>query len=183
MSQNDELIKLINNYNPTNSVDLNSKKLTLEFLKENTNIGKNNIKGHITGSGFVINPKRDKLLLNYHQKLNKWIQFGGHLESNEDVINTAKRETKEETGINEILILSEQIYDIDVHEIPDYKDIQKHIHYDIRFLIQIDDKINPILSSESKEIKWINLEDVEKYSKSESILRMVKKINNYKPIR
>lgn len=176
MSVIEDLKRLINKYHPINSIDLNSKILTFDFVNNNDNIGKSNTKGHITGSGFVINAKKDKILLNHHYKLDKWIQFGGHLENNEKVIEAAKRETIEETGINEIRILSEDIYDIDIHEIPFYQGISKHFHYDIRFLIEINDQIKPFISDESNNIKWINLEEIHKYTSSESILRMIRKL-------
>ena len=50
-------------------------------------------------SAYTIDFENEKVLLMYNQKLNKWLQPGGHIEEKETPIETAKRETLEETGI------------------------------------------------------------------------------------
>ncbi|MEX0930192.1 MAG: NUDIX domain-containing protein [Candidatus Paceibacterota bacterium] len=46
----------------------------------------------------------NKVLLHMHQKLNKWLSIGGHIELDEDPIEAAHREVKEEMGIEIELI-------------------------------------------------------------------------------
>lgn len=50
-------------------------------------------------SAYTIDFNNKKVLLMYNKKLNKWLQPGGHIEGNETPIETAIRETFEETGI------------------------------------------------------------------------------------
>lgn len=58
------------------------------------------MKRQYCASAFTIDFKNKKVLLMYNKKLNKWLQPGGHIESYETPIETAIRETFEETGIN-----------------------------------------------------------------------------------
>ncbi len=53
----------------------------------------------ITASVFVIDENKDKFLLMYNKKLEKWLQPGGHLENNELLHECAIRECFTETGI------------------------------------------------------------------------------------
>lgn len=176
LTNKNKIIYLLNNYIPFDENEKKSKELILNFINKQENIGKTNLDGHITASGFVINLEKTKVLLNHHIKLDKWIQFGGHIEENEFVFDAAVRETIEETGVSSIKYISDSIFDIDVHKIPLYKTQKAHIHYDIRFLFELDDKIDFKISEESKNIKWILLNEIENYTKSESILRMKRKI-------
>ena len=51
-------------------------------------------------SAYTIDFNNNEVLLMYNKKLNKWLQPGGHIEGLETPIETAIRETKEETGID-----------------------------------------------------------------------------------
>src|SRR3954451_2776401 len=55
--------------------------------------------GHITCSGMVIAPDRDRILLVHHRRLARWLLPGGHVEPEDETIaGTARREVTEETG-------------------------------------------------------------------------------------
>ena len=56
----------------------------------------NCMKRHFTATGLII--KNDSVLLHLHPKINLWLPPGGHVEANEDPIETVKREVFEETG-------------------------------------------------------------------------------------
>ena len=51
---------------------------------------------HFTATGLII--KNDSVLLHLHPKIHLWLPPGGHVELNEDPIETVKREILEETG-------------------------------------------------------------------------------------
>ena len=52
--------------------------------------------GHFTASGFVISPNRKALLLIHHRRLDRWLQPGGHIDSEDaSPIAAAIREVAE----------------------------------------------------------------------------------------
>lgn len=57
------------------------------------------MKREFCASVFVVNPVDKKILLCHHQRFNRWVQPGGHIEDNELPEETALRETYEETGV------------------------------------------------------------------------------------
>jgi len=133
--------------------------------------------GHITGSAWVVNPARDKVLLMHHRKHNQWFQFGGHADGDSDIVRVALRETQEETGLplEVIRLIDGGIFDVDIHTIPASDKGSEHIHFDIRFLVEIDDSLTVPGNDESHEILWIPLEEVTKYNNNLSTCRMLEK--------
>lgn len=111
----------------------------------------------------------------HHGKLNKWLQPGGHVEDDADILSAALREAREETGVD-VQPISEKIFDVDIHEIPARPNESAHFHYDIRFLL-VADKAAPLLvSSESKDLAWVALSEIEMLTQEESVLRMARKM-------
>ncbi len=131
--------------------------------------------GHITGSAWILDRGRTHVLLTHHRKLDRWLQLGGHADGDPDVLKVALREGREESGLENMVPVSDAIFDLDVHEIPPHKNEPKHLHYDIRFLFEADKDAPLKISGESKNLEWIALEKVSEYTTDESMMRMVRK--------
>lgn len=132
--------------------------------------------GHITGSAWIVDPNEQATLLVHHAKLNRWLQPGGHSDGDEDTLAVALREAEEETGILRFEIPSTTIFDLDIHPIPERKDMPAHSHFDVRFLFYASMKEKIIVSEESHDVKWIPFGDVPiKSGHNTSILRMLEK--------
>ncbi|WP_419235074.1 palindromic element RPE3 domain-containing protein [Rickettsia endosymbiont of Nabis limbatus] len=136
----------------------------------------NDVAGHFTASAFLLNHDQTKFLLMNHKKFNKWQQLGGHCES-DNILAEATREAQEESGINEIEAVSNNIFDIDVHYIPQTSKESSHYHYDIRFLLKIIDNDNFIKNNESHELKWFSFADYPQLGVEleRSVTRMIEK--------
>lgn len=130
--------------------------------------------GHVTGSAWVVNPEFTKCVLLYHAKLAKWVQPGGHCDGDSDVLNVAQREATEETGLD-VIALPDGIFDVDIHEIPEYWNTPAHLHFDVRYLFTADPAQRIISNHESRGVRWVALEEAGKLSGEESILRLIKK--------
>lgn len=118
--------------------------------------------GHFTASTFVVNKWFTKILLMHHIKFDRWQQFWGHADGEINLINVAKRELHEESWIPmDKIILSEDILELDIHEVPSKWDEPAHKHYDVRFLAVIDENI-PLskADNEVQDIFWFNLDTV-----------------------
>ncbi len=111
----------------------------------------------------------------HHAKLNKWVQPGGHADGEENILNVALREAEEETGLVNLKSFL-GIFDLDIHLIPERKDFPEHFHYDIRFLVEAEEHEKIVVSEESHDVQWINLQEIEKFSTERSILRMKEKL-------
>ncbi len=131
--------------------------------------------GHVTGSAWILDQRHEKTLLTHHRKLNKWLQPGGHADGDHMVSRVAMREAREETGLKELYLVSDDIFDIDIHLIPARQDEAEHYHYDCRFLIRCGSDETFSVSDESHDLAWISLAEIRNVTNEESILRMVDK--------
>ncbi len=137
---------------------------------------RHHLPGHITGSAWIVDPGHQAALLLHHGKLNKWLQPGGHSDGDENTLAVALREAQEETGVMNFTIPSETIFDLDIHPIPERKDMPAHFHYDVRFLFYASRKDAIIVSEESHDVKWIPFDELPiKTRNNSSILRMLEK--------
>ena len=79
--------------------------------------------------------------------------------------------------MKEYKILLDGIFDLDIHPIPNRKDFQEHLHYDVRYLVQANIADELILSDESLDVAWINLDELPTFTENNSsINRMVEKV-------
>jgi len=177
------LDQLLAAYTPFDETESKMMRQLQEFVEANPNEtkafgrelhGQAPRYGHITGSAWIVNGDASRAVLVHHAKLNRWLQPGGHCDDESDVLRVALREAEEETGLTVVPIHS-GIFDIDVHSIPEYWNTPQHRHYDVRFLLRADDAFVPRLSSESRDARWVRIEEIAALNNSDSIARMVAK--------
>jgi 8-oxo-dGTP pyrophosphatase MutT (NUDIX family) len=134
------------------------------------------VTGHMTGSAWIVNENANAVLLVHHKKLDRWLQPGGHADGEENIINVTIKEGKEETGMRSLRLVNEEIFDVDIHQIPEHKGVKAHLHHDIRFLFQADQSEKIVVSHESNEVAWFPLDKVGFYTNNNrSIHRMILK--------
>jgi 8-oxo-dGTP pyrophosphatase MutT (NUDIX family) len=131
--------------------------------------------GHLTGSAWIVSPDRKRTLLTHHHKLDKWLQLGGHADGDGDLVAVALREAREESGLTRLRVVSGDIFDADRHWIPERKTEPGHYHHDLRFMIEADPDEPLVISSESKDLAWVDVATVTTLNAEESMARMVRK--------
>jgi hypothetical protein len=171
------LLRLLEEYQPTLE-EVQFKVDMLKFITEHKDCFERTLEiGHITASAWLLSKDHSHALLLHHKKLNRWFQLGGHCDGISDVLAVSIKEAQEESGIMGITSVESKpaIFDIDIHWIPDYKDIKGHWHYDVRFLLHVITDEQIIQNHESNELRWIP-RDVDKLPTQElSVMRMFKK--------
>ncbi len=170
------LIKQLTVYTPFSPQERTKHQQMLTFLTRNENgFHSKYLPGHITGSAWITNLRKTKVLMTHHIKLEKWLQLGGHADGSRDILSVALREAEEESGLDSVRPLSLHIFDVDVHTIPERKHFPNHFHYDVRFLFEADETEPFHVSDESFNLQWMDLEEVQIFNDEDSIMRLVEK--------
>ena len=120
---------------------------------------RDNLSGHITASGLVI--QGDRVLLILHPYIKKWFQPGGHIDEGESPIEAAIREVYEETGLVCMSdIENPEPIDIDVHEIPanPNKNEGAHLHVDLLYRLKV---LRAEVPLEKITLGWFSFDQIE----------------------
>lgn len=114
--------------------------------------------GHVTGSAFIVDRGTGRVLLHHHRRLDRWLQMGGHDEGEHDPAKTALREGSEESGLDDLTLLSPDVLDVDVHEIPAARGEPAHLHFDVRYALHTErpERIRRD-DAESVSLAWFTL--------------------------
>ncbi|MGV6857826.1 MAG: NUDIX hydrolase [bacterium] len=180
-----ELLSLLRRYRSPFNTEAGYVSRSLHFVEQHEDCFDRHLwEGHITGSAWVVNPSRDKVLLLHHRKLDQWFQPGGHADGDADIVRVALRETNEETGLpsEAIHLVDRSIFDVDIHTVPAGPHGPRHTHYDIRFLVEIDDRVAVPGNDESYQVLWVPLDAVSRFNNNLSTYRMLEKTRRMRAV-
>ncbi len=170
------LIDLLRAYEPIAQREQLCKQKILAFVQAHSDCFERSLSiGHVTASAWLLNNDHSRALLMHHTKLDKWLQLGGHCDGNPDVLAVAVKEAQEESGIQEISCVHKDIFDIDIHFLPASKSHPDHLHYDVRFLLQVIGSETTVGNSESKELRWITQDRTQLPTNEPSVIAMFDK--------
>ncbi|HAB99832.1 MAG TPA: NUDIX hydrolase [Parachlamydiales bacterium] len=170
------LLDLLRHYSSSFPEEMEFKARMLAFVEAHEECFERSLEiGHVTASCWLLNREGSKALLLHHAKLGRWFQLGGHAVGHPDVLEVAVKEAREESGIEEIRPISSKIFDLDIHLIPENSKEKAHLHYDVRFLLQVGSDEEVKSNRESKQLLWIGKDPKESPTDNPSILRMMTK--------
>lgn len=137
--------------------------------------------GHVTCSGFVMNPELNKVLMAYHNIYDSYAWTGGHADGSNDFLWTAYREAKEETGIQHPVLPSGEILSVDTLPVKAHtkhgNPVKAHVHYNITYGIIAEEKETlQIKPDENSAVAWIPVTELETYCKEPHMLPIYQKL-------
>jgi 8-oxo-dGTP pyrophosphatase MutT (NUDIX family) len=148
----------------------------LRLLSHAAAYQREHLPGHMTGSAWIVDDSFEYVLLTHHAKLNRWLQPGGHADGDENIERVAIREAEEETGLKDFRKLSDDLFDFDIHLIPERKGFPAHYHYDIRILLQANRNDKLVVTEESHDLAWVHVDEIATRSENNiSMIRMAEK--------
>ena len=158
----------IENYKPYNEQEEKDKEIMLKYINTFDDVlTRNNEFGHFTASSWAVNKQRTKVLMIYHNIYKSWSWTGGHADGEENLLNVAIRELKEETGVKNVRVLNNDIFSLEIICVDGHvkrgKYVSSHVHLNVTYLLEVDEEeILKIKEDENSGVKWVNIEDVEK---------------------
>ena len=180
-----KLIGDIEAFVPFNEQEEMDRAFILEKLKNEPDIfTRDNTAMHMTASAWVVSPDREKVLMAYHIIYNSWSWLGGHADGETDLLRTAIREVKEESGLEDVRPVSEDIYSLEVLTVDGHekkgKYVSSHLHLNVTYLLEADpDQPVHRKADENKGVAWFEKEEaVQKSTEPWFQARIYRKLND-----
>lgn len=122
-----------------------------------------NLSGHIVADAWILNPAMTQVVMIEHGVHRHWNTPGGHCDGSADVFTAAMREAEEEAGLKNLTPLGDGIFDIHTGWVaPRVKNgilEPMHLHFDVCYAFVAPDDAPLIISDESTDLRWIDLEN------------------------
>lgn len=152
-------------YEPFNEQEARDKFVILRFLERNEDAFlRENMIAHMTASAWVVNPRRDRVLMVYHKIYDSWSWTGGHADGETDLLSVALREVTEETGIKNVRPVTADIYSLEIVTVDGHEKrgqyVPSHLHLNVTYLLEADDT-EPlrVCEEENKGVAWFSLDE------------------------
>lgn len=159
------ILEQLKKYVPYNEREERDKEQIIKSIKKFDDIfDRSNALAHMTASAWVTNKDRTKILMAYHNIYNSFSWLGGHADGNKNLLEVAIKEVKEESGINNVKPISNDIFSVEALTVDGHikngKYVSSHLHLNVTYLLEADDKEElKVKKDENSAVKWFNFDE------------------------
>lgn len=171
------------NYKPYNEQEVADQRVALQFMNQFPDcFTRENEFGHFTSSAWIVNKERTKVLMIFHNIYQSWSWTGGHADGDVDLLHVAIKEAKEETGLEEIKAVTNDIYSLENLCVDGHVKrgafVPSHIHYNVTYLLEADDT-KPLIVKEDENsgVKWVLIDEAVALCREEYMKTIYQKLN------
>ena len=173
----------LEDYLPKNAQEASDKEIIQHFVKgsEDNLLTRENKIAHFTSSGFVLNKTCDKILMIHHKIYDTWTWTGGHADGEEDLLITAIKEAKEETGLDHVYSLTNKVDSIDILPVWGHMKrgeyVSAHLHLNASFILIGDEEADLITNvEETHGVRWIPIDEMAEASREPELIVVYNKL-------
>ncbi|MCH9667392.1 MAG: NUDIX hydrolase [Actinomycetia bacterium] len=154
MSLHQSAVDTLSSWRPADPTQDTLRHAVLAFLDTRTDAClRACVPGHITASALILDNSGSHALLTLHPRIGRWVQLGGHCETDDkNLVAAALREATEESGIDGLTIEPVPLA-LHVHALTCSLGVPTR-HLDVQFLARAPEGAEIVCSEESLDLRW-----------------------------
>ena len=179
-----ELTEAVRAFRPWNEQEARDCEELLRRLESGEALlTRENAAAHLTASAWVVNPRRDRVLMAWHNLYGSWAWLGGHADGDPDLAAVALREVREESGAERVRLLSPDIFSLEILTVDGHEKrgryVPSHLHLNLTYLLEADEhELLAVKPDENSAVAWFGREEaVEASSEPWFRARVYSKLN------
>ncbi len=179
-----DLFEQLTQFTPYNEQEACDREELCRWLKQGDQVfERSSTSAHFTASAWVVNKEHTHVLMAYHNLYDSWAWLGGHADGDTDLLRVAMKEVREESGLQEIVPVSETIFSVEILTVDGHEKkgryVSSHLHLNVTYLLEADMKA-PLRCKpdENSQVAWFPLvEAVEASNEAWFKARVYPKLN------
>lgn len=154
VSPRDSAISILTDWQAPDAAQDSLRHAVLAFLHARDDACRREcVPGHVTASALVLDDTGGQVLLTLHPRLGRWVQLGGHCDSDDtDIPGAALREATEESGVAG-LRMDPGLVAVHVHPVTCSLGVPTR-HLDLQFVAHAPAGAQIAISDESDDLRW-----------------------------
>ena len=134
--QSETVRRIVESYVPRSDREAADRRQILAYTADGRDaLTRDDTVAHFTASAWVTDPAREHVLMAYHNIYGTWAWLGGHADGQGDLAAVARREAREETGIEMLKLLDDapvslEVLNVSAH-IKNSEIVSPHLHFNL----------------------------------------------------
>ena len=156
-----KLLRSIEKYVPVNQQEEKDRLEMIRVLTSENDLFSRRQPYHFTASAWVTDESHEMVLMAYHNIYDSFSWLGGHCDGDDDCPQVALKEVREESGINNAHLVSEDIISLEILTVEGHVKkgsyVSGHLHYNVTYLIEADihDHLQ-VRWEENSAVRWFD---------------------------
>ena len=159
-----DILRALETYVPFNEQEERDRREILRAMAEHEDIFlRSCMLMHMTASAWIVNARRDRALMAWHNIYRSWSWLGGHADGETDLLSVALREAREESGLVHVRPASEDVFSLEILTVDGHekrgKYVHSHLHLNVTYLLEADesDELRD-KPDENSGVRWFSLD-------------------------
>jgi 8-oxo-dGTP pyrophosphatase MutT (NUDIX family) len=154
-----ELAALLDDYRPEGDAETADLRRVRALAAAAEDPWRRDLLLHVTASALIVHPPTARVLLRWHERVQAWLQVGGHGDPGEgDALAIALREAGEETGLADLAPWPDaRLQHLVIVDVPAGKGEPAHEHADLRFFMATGAPETIRAENEHAPLRWLTL--------------------------
>ena len=160
-----EILQALEAYAPCNEQEERDRREILRAVNEHEDIFlRSCMLAHMTASAWIVNARRDRVLMAWHNIYRSWSWLGGHADGERDLLSVALREAREESGLSHVRAVDENIFSLEILTVDGHEKrgayVPSHLHLNVTYLLEGDEReALAAKPDENSGVRWFPLDE------------------------